>query len=92
MKKALILSIILLTGIAIVPSVEAKSTGTKIEPQIRIQLGGGRRNRRGGRVRTTTTTRIVGFGRNRVRETIRTTYMPNGRTRTEVISRERIRG
>lgn len=49
------------------------------------------RNRRNRRVRTVTTTRIVREGRWRYRETIETTYMSNGRTRTRVISRERIR-
>ena len=48
-------------------------------------------NRRNNRVRTVTQTRIV-RQRNRVfRETIRITYLPNGRTRTQVISRVRIR-
>ena len=35
-------------------------------------------------------TRTVGFGRNRYRETIRTTYYPNGRMTTQVISRPRV--
>lgn len=48
-------------------------------------------NRRNNRVRTVTQTRIV-RQRNRVfRETIRITYLPNGRTRTQVIRRVRIR-
>ena len=50
------------------------------------------RNRRNNRrTRTVTTTRIVREGRWRYRETIRITYMANGRTRTQVIRRERIR-
>jgi Ni/Co efflux regulator RcnB len=48
------------------------------------------RNRNNRRERTTTTTRIVREGRFRYRETIETTYR-NGRTRTRVIRRERIR-
>jgi hypothetical protein len=39
----------------------------------------------------TTTTRIVRYGRQRYRETIRVTHYPSGRTRTRVISRQRIR-
>ena len=46
------------------------------------------RNRRG---RTVTTTRIVREGRWRYRETIQTTYLRNGQSRTRVISRQRIR-
>jgi hypothetical protein len=59
-------------------------------PQINIQVGQNRRNRRQVR-RTVTTTRVVRVGRQRFRETIRTTYLPNGRTRTQVISRVRTR-
>jgi len=49
------------------------------------------RNRNSRRGRTVTTTRIVREGRWRYRETIQTTYMSNGRTRTRVVSRVRIR-
>jgi Ni/Co efflux regulator RcnB len=49
------------------------------------------RNRKKRRERTTTTTRIVREGRFRYRETIETTYTRNGRTRTRVVSRVRIR-
>jgi hypothetical protein len=37
-----------------------------------------------------TTTRIRYIGRYRYRETLRITYLPNGRTRTRVISRVRL--
>lgn len=43
------------------------------------------------RVRTVTQTRIVRQGFRTFRETLRITYLPNGRTRTQVISRVRIR-
>jgi len=97
MKRILILSMILLTGVTFVPAADASAvnngiTGNNAAPQIRIQLGGGRRYRRYNRyrrVRTTTTTRISGWGRNRYRETIRTTYWPNGRVTTQVLSRDR---
>ena len=54
----------------------------------RVQIGD--RGRRYRSVRTVTTTRIVGFGRNRYRETVRVTYLPNGRTITRVIARQRV--
>lgn len=93
MKKFLIFSAMLGSMAFAVTSVEAKSTtlSASADPQIRVQIGS-QRNRRmnNRRVRTVTQTRIVGFGRNRFRETIRITYLPNGRTRTQVISRTRI--
>lgn len=46
-------------------------------------------NRRAPRV--VTQTRIVRSGRTTFRETIRVTYLPNGRTQTRVINRVRIR-
>lgn len=48
----------------------------------------GRWNRR---PRTVIRTRIRTVGFRRYRETVRYTYLPNGRTRTQVISRVRIR-
>ena len=76
------------------PSTEANAATTvSADPQIRVQIGGNQRYRRNVRVRrVVTSTRTVGFGRNRYRETIRTTYMPNGRTRVQVISRTRVGG
>jgi hypothetical protein len=88
--KKLLLSTALLTSMAVIPVAASTrtSTATALEsPQIRLQIG---RNRRFRRVRVVTTTRIVGFGRNRYRETIRTTYHPNGLVTTRVISREQI--
>ena len=48
-------------------------------------------NRRNNRVRVVTQTRIVRQGYRTFRETLRITYLPNGRTRTQIISRVRIR-
>jgi hypothetical protein len=98
MKKSLLFAWMLAMLAFAVPSAEAKTAGAPAvsDPQIRIQIGRNRhrnwnRWNRFRRMRVTTTTRIVGFGRNRYRETIRTTYYPNGRTITEVIRRERVR-
>ena len=81
-------------GIVAVPSIEAKSTATTpamSDPQLRIQIGRNRRYGRYGRMRRTfVTTRIVHRGFRTYRETIRTTYFPDGTSRTEVIDRERI--
>lgn len=73
----------------VVPSIEAKTAATAVaaDPQINVQIGRNRRIRR-----VVTTTRITRVGRYRYRETIRTTYLPNGRTRTQVISRVRLAG
>jgi hypothetical protein len=93
--KKLLLSASLLGAIAIIApaAAEAKTTSNAVDaPQIRVQIGNRNRGRRYRAVRTTTTTRIVGFGRNRYRETIRVTYLPNGRTITRVISRQRVGG
>jgi hypothetical protein len=89
MKKFL-LSAALLSSIAVVPAAAKtpSATGAAVAvPQIRLRIG---RNRHPRRLRVVTTTRITGFGRNRVRETIRTTYYPNGRVVTRVIRRDRI--
>ncbi len=77
-----------------VPSVEAKSTASSAsaDPQIQIRVGQQNRRWNNRRVRTVTRTRITRIGRYRYRETIRVTYLPNGRTRTQVISRTRIGG
>lgn len=93
MKKLLISSLIFGSLAIVVPAANAAPASTSIsaDPQIRVQIGNQRGRRRGFRT-TRTYTRIVGFGRNRVRETVRVTTMPNGRTRTTVISRSRIGG
>ena len=90
MKKSLISALVLGTISVFVPAAaEGSTSGNAVEaPQIRVQIGRNRRNWR--RPRVVTTTRIVGFGRNRYRETVRISYLPNGRTITRVISRQRI--
>jgi len=94
MKKLLILTLMLGTIAVAAPVIEARSVtanslNTAAETQMRRGQPRGRWNRR---VRTTTTTRIRMVGRVRYRETIRVTYLPNGRTRTQVISRVRVGG
>lgn len=90
MKKLVTLSLMIIAGMFAVPAAEASSTAAALNaPQIRVRIG--RQPRRGRRVRVTTTTRIAREGRHLFRETIRTTYFPNGRTETRVISRVRIR-
>ena len=91
MKKALILSLILGAGLITLPAVDANAATANSmgEPQIRVQIG---RNRRRGRTRTVTTTRTRWVNGVRFRETVRTTYFANGRTRTVVINRVRLGG
>ncbi len=99
MKKIISLSLLLLSAVAFVPSAEAKSSNANnstvnyaAEPQIRVQIGPNRQrnNQRYNRRRVVTQTRNVRVGRQRYRETYRVTYLPNGRTRTRLISRVRI--
>jgi hypothetical protein len=94
MRKLIVLSLMLGTMIFVVPSVEAKATvsAVTVDPQIRVQIGN--RNRRGrfNRTRTVTSTRTRWVNGIRYRETIRTTYFANGRTRTVVVNRVRLGG
>ncbi|HEX8371028.1 MAG TPA: hypothetical protein VF604_20960 [Pyrinomonadaceae bacterium] len=93
MKKFITLSLLLGSMVFGVSSAQAETNNVTepiantVAPQVRIQIG--RNNRRARR--DVTTTRVVRVGRQRFRETIRTTYLPNGRTRTQVISRVRVR-
>ncbi len=91
MRKFLVFSLMLGAMAFVVPSIEAKTAATAVaaDPQINVQIG---RNRNRRIRRVVTTTRITRVGRYRYRETIRTTYLPNGRTRTQVISRVRLAG
>jgi len=95
MKKAIVLSLMLGSSIVLLPSFEAKAAtpvAVPGEPQIIVQTGRQRRERRWNnrRVRTVTTTRVRWVAGRRIRETIRTTYLPNGTTRTQVIRRVRL--
>lgn len=89
MKKLLTISALLGSLIIFAPSQEANAATTVAAPQVRIQIG---RNQRRGIRRTVTQTRIVRRGFATYRETYRVTYLPNGRTRTQIISRVRIGG
>lgn len=101
MKKLLALTLSLASIGFVATSAEAKAAGTSnssaatsaAAPQIRIQLGGGRRNNRrfNRRVRTVTQTRLVRYGRQVFRETYQIMYLPNGRTQTRIINRVRVR-
>lgn len=93
MKKLFIAALILGTMSFAIPSAEAKTSVTAMnaltESAPQVYRGRNRRwNNR--RTRVVTRTRITRVGRYRYRETIRTTYFPNGRTGTQVISRVRI--
>ena len=95
MKKLLSLSLMLGAMAFAMPSpTEAKTVNAAVSaPQIHVQIGRNNRNRRwnkrGNRVVTTTRVRRTGF--RTYRETIRTTYLPNGGTRTVVVDRVRVR-
>lgn len=102
MKKLLALTLSLASIGFVASSAEAKATGrvatqttliaANASPQVRIQLGGGRRNHRyNRRVRIVTQTRLVRAGRRVYRETYQIMYWPNGRTQTRLISRVRVR-
>jgi hypothetical protein len=89
MKKLFIFALMMVSIGLVVPTAEARSNGaTELAATTET---GQFYNRRRGR-RTVTTTRIRRVGRYRYRETIRVTYLANGRTRTQVIRRVRLVG
>jgi hypothetical protein len=92
MKKVIILFLMLGTMIFVVPSAQAKELATSVsaDPQINVRIG--RRGRSNRRTRVVTSTRIRWISGYRYRETIRTTYFANGRTRTVVVNRVRLGG
>jgi len=93
MKKILTLSLVFAGLVFAVPQSEAKAAtapGISADPQIRIAIGNQRNRWRNSRVRVVTRTRIVRRGFRSYRETIRTTYLPNGHTTTQVIRRQRL--
>lgn len=93
MKKLLAMSLLVGAGLFAIPSVDANAATAASSAQINVQIGNQRNRRWNNRQRrVVTTTRVTRVGRYRVRETIRTTYLPNGRTRTRVISRVRLAG
>jgi hypothetical protein len=95
MKRAFILSLILGTGLIVLPAVDANAAtvNSVSEPQIRVRIGQNRRGRwNNRRTRIVTSTRTTWVNGVRYRETIRTTYFANGRTRTVVVNRVRLGG
>ena len=78
-------------GVVVPTSAEASTTASA-SGVTEIQVYGQRRGRNWnrGRVRIVTRTRIVWRYGRRYRETYRITYLPNGRTRTQVVSRVRL--
>ena len=90
MKKLLIASLMFGMLGVVASTVEAKTTAAvTADPQIEIRQPV--RYRR-TRTRIVTTTRIRWVDGARFRETIRTTYFANGRTRTVIVNRVRING
>ena len=83
MKKLLIFALLLGTIGVVAPSAEARTAETSVgAPTEAPQVWR----------RVVTTTRIRRVGPYRYRETVRITYLPNGRTRTQVIRRVRLSG
>lgn len=102
MKKLLALTLSLASLGFVASSAEAKASESKLsptvaiatnaaQPQWRNQDGWGRRNRNNRRVRVSTQTRLVRYGRQVFRETYQVRYLPNGRTNVRLISRVRVR-
>ena len=89
MKKLFIFALMVGSIGMAAPTVEARSNATTLAASTETsQIYRQRRRVR----RTVTTTRIRWVGPYRFRETIRVTYLPNGRTRTQVIRRVRLAG
>lgn len=93
MKKLITLSLLLVTFAFSATFASAQSYYPQNDRNWRDNQRNNQRNNRWNnrRVRTVTQTRIIRQGFRTFRETIRITYLPNGRTRTQVISRTRIR-
>ena len=87
MKKVLILALMVGSIGLVAPAVEARTAGSSIAANSETtQMMRQRRRAR----RVVTTTRVRRVGPYRYRETIRVTYLPNGRTRTQIIRRVRL--
>lgn len=91
MKKLIILSLMLVSGVVFVPSVQAREATVSLSPAQELVMQPGR-YRRYRRTRTVITTRVRWVNGARYRETIRTTYFRNGRTRTVIVNRVRLGG
>lgn len=95
MKKAIVFSLMFLTlGVVAPATAAAKNTAAPSAKASEVQVYGQRRGRNWnrGRVRTVVRTRTIWLYGRRYRETYRITYLPNGRTRMQVISRIRLGG
>lgn len=94
LKKLLIVPVILGTVVLVPVAAEAspasaeRSVVVNESSTLSVQPRGRWNNRR---PRTVIRTRIVTVGFRRYRETVRYTYLPNGRVNTKVINRVRIR-
>jgi hypothetical protein len=102
MKKLMALALSLASIGFVASSAEAKTTKTSVAATTTIAANapapqwGNRDQRRWGRrnnsrVRVTTQSRLVRYGRQVYRETYQIRYLPNGRTQTRLISRVRVR-
>lgn len=99
--KKLVLPLLIFGMLAMLaPIAEARSAESNSMSSETLYQQWGRGNQRSNRrynrgnnrrPRTYTTTRIRRSGLRMYRETIRVTHLPNGRTRTQVIRRVRIR-
>jgi hypothetical protein len=91
MKKLIVTILTLASFLLIAPEIspQTMATPTITNPQVRVEI-----DQRSGRYwrnrRTVTRTRYVRRGWRTYRETYAVTYLPNGRVRTELISRERV--
>jgi len=91
MKKVLLFTIILSSLTIVTLPVQANVDLSNAVEQRVEYIGPAQRNRRWNRrPYSVIRTRIVRIGFRRYRETYRITYLPNGRTRVQVISRVRI--
>ena len=89
MKKVLIFALMMVSIGLVAPAAEARAVDRSIgSTSEATQMMRQRRRTR----RVVTTTRVRRVGPYRYRETIRVTYLPNGRTRTQLINRVRLAG
>jgi hypothetical protein len=89
MKKIITLSLVLVSIAFSATFASAQSYFPQRERDNQDRSWRNNRNYRAPRV--VTRTRIVRQGFRTFRETVRVTYLPNGRTRTQIINRVRIR-
>jgi hypothetical protein len=90
MRKVLIFALMIGSVAVFAPAAEARTASAGVSVTESAQLWSGRQPRY-RRTRSVIRTRIVRVGYRRYRETLRVTYYRNGRVRTQVIRRVRIR-